>query len=172
MVVLFLTVMIAMILLRALRKDIANYNDASFLEGKYVQLFITIISSLLLSHSVTSFIIFSLNFFCQFFPTVRNKYLPFLFVSFLIFFLFSPTLSLLLIFFYIMASHLLLSPSSYLYSNRDIDLSQSLFLCPSFSLILSLFPSLSLSPSIPLSVSLPLSLLLSFSLSNSLYIFL
>ena len=37
MVVLFLTVMIAMILLRALRKDIANYNDASFLEGKYVR---------------------------------------------------------------------------------------------------------------------------------------
>ena len=153
--------MIAMILLRALRKDIANYNDASFLEGKYVQLFITIISSLLLSHSVTYFIInFSINFFCQFFPTVRNKYLPCLVVSFLIFFLFSPTLSLLLIFFYIIAFHLLLSPSSYLYNNRDIDLSQSLSLCPSFSLILSLFPSLSLSlsPSIPLSVSLPLSL--------------
>ena len=40
MVVLFLTVMIAMILLRALRKDIANYNDTSFLEGKYGQLVI------------------------------------------------------------------------------------------------------------------------------------
>ena len=137
MVVLFLTVMIAMILLRALRKDIANYNDASFLEGKYVQLFIIIISPLLLSHSVTYFIInFSINFFCQFFPTVRNKYLPFLFVSFLIFLLFSPRLSLLLIFFYIMASHLLLSPSSYLYDNRGIDLSQSLFL--HFSIFLPL----------------------------------
>ena len=124
MVVLFLTVMIAMILLRALRKDIANYNDASFLEGKYVQLFIIIISPLLLSHSVTYFIIFSLNFFCQFFPTVRNKYLPFLFFSFLLFFLFSPRLSLLLIFFYIMAFHLLLSPSSHL----CVNLSFSIFL--------------------------------------------
>ena len=36
MVVLFLTVMIAMILLRALRKDIAQYNDASYLEGTYL----------------------------------------------------------------------------------------------------------------------------------------
>lgn len=36
MVVLFLTVMIAMILLRALRKDIAQYNDASYLEGTYM----------------------------------------------------------------------------------------------------------------------------------------
>jgi Endomembrane protein 70 len=35
MVVLFLTVMIAMIFLRALRKDIAHYNDESYLEGKY-----------------------------------------------------------------------------------------------------------------------------------------
>jgi hypothetical protein len=33
MVVLFLTVMVAMILLRALRKDIAQYNEASYLEG-------------------------------------------------------------------------------------------------------------------------------------------
>ena len=32
MVVLFLTVMIAMILIRALRKDIAQYNDAASLE--------------------------------------------------------------------------------------------------------------------------------------------
>ena len=68
MVVLFLTVMIAMILLRALRKDIANYNDASFLEGTYVQLLIIIISPFLLSHSVTYFIIdFSSNFFLSIF---------------------------------------------------------------------------------------------------------
>ena len=163
MVVLFLTVMIAMILLRALRKDIANYNDASFLEGTYVQLFIIIISPFLLSHSVTYFIInFSINFFCQFFPTVRNKYLPFLFVSFLIFFLFSPTLSLLLIFFTswlpICYSHPLHTSTTtvilislnlyfsiflsfYLSLTRSLSLSLSLFFSHSFSL--SLFPSLS-----------------------------
>jgi transmembrane 9 superfamily protein 2/4 len=32
MVVLFLTVMVAMILLRALRKDIAQYNDSASIE--------------------------------------------------------------------------------------------------------------------------------------------
>ena len=43
MVVLFLTVMVAMILLRALRKDIAQYNEASYLEGISIYLSLSLL---------------------------------------------------------------------------------------------------------------------------------